>query len=706
MAKQPDEQANPKNAAAENGMAVLRLLASQRPRELLTGFQRQLLRQISQAMGQAEPRRRAILEGVYRALSAQPNQLLQDIYHYLHSTLDQFAHSRLPSSEAALRGDACFDNEGLSLLSPELLEEQALITTLRQRADSRYQELLWPLGKQMAQISGSSAYPDCNPLAPVRLCLALRHGLDKAGVTLPVKKIIYRLFDDAVLTQLEAFYQQLVDGLNVVGIAPQHHFEVVRAPIYQESSAYREPSANEAATNNQPVADIQPPPHPPTIEEQIVASHDSGALLQQLTALLGNGQVVLHESHRHTIEVVDQVMEEFSHNSRLSTEVKALFSLLHMPLLKVALLDPEQFQQRNHPARQLLVEMVEAATDWLHGENREVAVFHHIRATVERLLRNTVVDSTAFAEERDLFGQQIAQLHRKKRQQAKRRSGGKPQAKSRAESVAAALRRRIGNNPLPDAISELLYGHWTDYLKSLATELGSECHRNSRWQDALSVVDDLLWGLQIDPQNRSESQRWRQNYLWLEAVLASGLDHLSLDSGQCQQLLSAVRGEYSQLLESRRVAAPTSAEVTPLPEKSEEPAKESSESTNMSAEQWLAILPDVDIDSWLCFASGRREQLVWRNLRTQQFEFRDPDSGKASIRTGADLARLLADETATLDGVQKLAKASGDPEPADYQPTDSVPRDSLPRDSLPRESAAPKKSDSGPAIRGISYIAK
>ncbi|MDM3870495.1 DUF1631 family protein [Porticoccus sp. W117] len=680
MAKPTDEQANPATAVAENGMAVLRLLASQRPRELFTGFQKQLLGQISQAMGQAEPRRRAILERVYRALSAMPNQLLQDIYHYLHSALDQFANNCLVSSDAALRANVSsestpLENKSLSLVSPELSEEQALITSLRQRADSRYQELLWALNKQMAQISGGSAYPDGNPLAPVRFCLALRHGLDKAGVELPVKKIIYRLFDDAVLAQLEPFYQQMSDGLKVVGITAEQHFDVVKAPLHQDDP--RQPpihnSQNEFISDQPAFSTPEPLTSvPPAVD------HSGDNLLQQLTTLLGNGQMVLHESHRHTIEIVDGVMAEFSRNSRLGTEVKALFSLLHMPLLKVALVDPEQFQQMNHPARQLLVDMVEAATDWLQGEQREVAVFHHIRGAVERLLRNTSVDSNAFAEERDNLRQQISQLHRKKRQQARRsgdrkyRSGARNEA--RGESVAAALRRRIGKQALPEAISELLHGHWTDYLKSLAIELGSECHQNSRWQDALSVVDDLLWGLQINPQNRKESQRWRQNYLWLEAVLASGLDHLSLDSGQCQRLLSAVRGEYRGLLESRRAVERASADVTPLPDKPlQEPQAQESDSA-MSAEQWREKLSDIELDSWLNFASGRREQLVWRNLRTLQFEFRDPDSGKSSIRTGDDLARLLAEQTATL-------------EPAG-------------------ETAETQQTRSAKVVRGVNYIAK
>ncbi|MCV6605510.1 MAG: DUF1631 domain-containing protein [Porticoccaceae bacterium] len=668
MTEHTDQQANP--TAAENGMAVLRLLASQRPRELFTDFQKQLLRQISQAMGQAEPRRRAILEKVYRALSARPNQLLQDIYHYLHSALDQFSNNNLVSSDEALRL-----GNSLSLLSPELLEEQALITSLRQRADSRYRELLWPLSKQMAQISGASAYPDCNPLAPVRLCLALRHGLDKAGVDLPVKKIIYRLFDEGVLAQLEPFYQQLADGLQVVGISPDTHFEVVKALSHPEPQPYRETQPYQQPQYQQPITEA--PPQQSAAPQPV--DHSADNLLHQLTALLGNGQVVLHESHRHTIEVVDQVMVEFSRNNRLGTEVKALFSLLHMPLLKVALMDPEQFQSMNHPARQLLVEMVEAATDWLQGEHREVAVFQHIRGTVERLLRNTAVDNTAFAEERDSFRQQISQLHRKKRQQA-RRNGSR---KSRGESVATALRRRIGKQDLPEAISELLYGHWTDYLKSLATELGSECHRNSRWQDGLSVVDDLLWGLQIDPQNRNESQRWRQNYLWLEAVLASGLDHLSLDSGQCQRLLSAVRGEYGSLLDTSRLQKSASAEVAALPEK-RQPESQQTAAEPMDTQQWLEKLELIDIDSWLCFASGRREQLVWRNLRTRQFEFRDPDSGKASIRTGEDLARLLAEQTATLEAAPDEAATS--------QKNVDAPE-------KPQQMAAG-------SVRGISYIAK
>ncbi|MGS2722927.1 DUF1631 family protein [Porticoccus sp. GXU_MW_L64] len=656
MAKSPDEQAKPANAVAENGMAVLRLLASQRPRELFTGFQKQLLSQISQALGQTEPRRRAILEKVYRALSTMPNQLLQDIYHYLHSALDQFANHCLVSSDAALRANADPDNTSLSLVSPELLEEQALITSLRQRADSRYQGLLWPLSRQMAQVSGGSANLDGNPLAPVRFCLALRHGLDKAGVELPVKKIIYRLFDDAVLAQLEPFYQQLSDGLKVVGIVPEQHFDVVKAPLHQP-----QPLPTSSPPLSAPQAVASPPP---------AVDHSGDNLLHQLTALLGNGQVVLHESHRHTIEVVDGVMAEFSRNSRLSAEVKALFSLLHMPLLKVALADPQQFQQMHHPARQLLVDMVEAATDWLQGEQRELAVFHHIRGAVERLLRNTSVDNNAFAEERDNFRQQVSALHRRKRQQARRQASAQSSARSRGESVATALRRRIGKQALPEAISELLYGHWTDYLKSLAIELGRECHQNSRWQDALSVVDDLLWGLQINPDNRSESQRWRQNYLWLEAVLASGLDHLSLDSGQCQRLLSAVRGEYSGLLESRRAPTKASADVTPL----SEPQEKQRAAVTINTQQWLEKLPEIELHSWLNFASGRREQLVWRNLRTLQFEFRDPQSGKSSIRTGDDLARLLAEQTATLE---QVADDTND-----------------------------QQNSSDPVVRGINYIAK
>ena len=621
---------------AGDGLTVVQLLMSQRPRELLAEFRQQLLHELA---GKGESADRPELGRCYReaysALYSDHNRLVQDVLHYLNDTLSKFINGTLESGEAAFRGGS-----SLSLMGAAQLEEQALITALRQRTDGHYQALLWPLCKRLACLGNGVADPELNPLAPLRFCLALRYGLNRAGIDAAVKRDIYRGFERLFLARLGEFYQQLNDGLAAVGINPDTRFNVVKAG--SQTAAAVEPGTGQPALESEPAISSATGVDVDEMEQ------GTDTLLKQLSQLLGRGgHLELHESHRQTIEQVDSVLREFSHNTRLGGEVKAVLSLLHMPLLKVALADPEFFCRPEHPARQLLVHMVEAATDWLQGEEREFGVFQQIRDVVERLLRNPGVRVNHFAEELLSFRGHVRQLQLKARQRARHSIG----TRQRMDSVTTGLRHRIGDQQLPEAIDHLLNCHWRDYLRELMDDMGEDCHRNSRWQDALSAVDDLLWGLQISPDNRHECKRWRQNYLWLEAVLASGLDHLKINSGQCQQILASVRQVFQPLLEQQRQppAAVRSLQQRPIVEQSP------SVLGQMTERQWLEQMQRIPSGTWFRFASGRREQLVWRNLRTMQFQFCESAGGKSVMRTGDDMARLLAEGTVQLETVEAIS---------------------------------------------------
>jgi hypothetical protein len=165
-------------------------------------------------------------------------------------------------------------NSELSLVDDEELEDSLAVTNMTSKAENRFTRELYAMGQRFAYIIGGGQVDETiaqqPPLSPAVLCAAFQVAMSNVPVELPVKLVVYKLFDRHVMHYIGGLYDEINILLGKVGVMPKLTPKVRRNPVAPalmrgdagesqltgESSYLGEPSqtAYSAAAPGEPVA--------------------------------------------------------------------------------------------------------------------------------------------------------------------------------------------------------------------------------------------------------------------------------------------------------------------------------------------------------------------------------------------------------------------------------------------------------------------
>lgn len=124
-----------------------------------------------------------------------------------------------------LTGEERFTGDMLSLVEHSDLEETIAITSITHRAEGFYAEQLWALQQRLALLNdGEKLDERSNPASPVQFCEALRKVLSSLDMDAKTKIIGYKIFDQEVVGQLEALYDEINQYLIHQNLLPNLRF--------------------------------------------------------------------------------------------------------------------------------------------------------------------------------------------------------------------------------------------------------------------------------------------------------------------------------------------------------------------------------------------------------------------------------------------------------------------------------------------------
>lgn len=124
-----------------------------------------------------------------------------------------------------LTGEERFTGDMLSLVEHSDLEETIAITSITHRAEGFYAEQLWALQQRLALLNdGEKLDERSNPASPVQFCEALRKVLSSLDMDAKTKIIGYKIFDQEVIGQLEALYDEMNQYLIQQNLLPNLRF--------------------------------------------------------------------------------------------------------------------------------------------------------------------------------------------------------------------------------------------------------------------------------------------------------------------------------------------------------------------------------------------------------------------------------------------------------------------------------------------------
>ncbi|RLJ18860.1 DUF1631 domain-containing protein [bacterium endosymbiont of Escarpia laminata] len=505
----------------------------------------------------------------------------------------------------------------MSLLGEDELEDSLAITNMISKSENRYSRELYALGQRFAQLTGDTneVSEQHNPLAPGVICNAFQEAMRNVEVDLPVKLVIYKLFDKQVMHYIGGLYDELNLVLGKAGVIPKLTPQVRRNPVSPAvSRARREaqtdgrvgevaaegsdlqteifetlqqllnlrrgvaPAGGPAVPGRMPLGTGGVPVSVPLVETiellsalsslqqsntVMVSLNDGeeGNLRTRLASDLrmleeGGTYRALGEADNDTIDVISMLFEFILDDHSLPDAMKALLSRLQIPMLKVAIIDKTFFSKKVHPARRLLNNLAQAAIGWSDGGDRSSdSLFGVMENIVKRVLTDFDDDPAIFKALNDDFNEWWEREQRGAdvaEQRTNQVTRGKEQLRAAKAAVTDELNKRLQfQKQLPEAVISLLRDGWKDVLLLNYLRQGPE---SEEWKESLEIVDKLLWSV-APKKEYAERQELLRNIPELLRNLRERLNAISFDQHKMARLFKELQNCHIACLRGKSLSA-------------------------------------------------------------------------------------------------------------------------------------------------------
>jgi len=443
--------------------------------------------------------------------------------------------------------------------------------------------------------------PDC-------LCRAFLGVIEPLDIDVKAKLVLLKLFEKAVVAQLTKVYgllNNLLIQLNVLPSLARQAPAPKRAAGAGVGSAPAQERMGQERVGQAPsdtqvwnqlrsllTAETSFQGGSATVSDtgsgasgQDVTAPNDAQLLQLLNQVQRQGQgqkaaPVLPEQltgprasgvDHDVINLVNMLFEFILDDRNLSSTMKALLARLQIPIIKVAIVDKDFFNRSGHPARRLLNELARAALGWQAPENPAARdpLLAHIEQLVQRVLNDFDTDLSIFDE---LLADFLA-FNDKERRRAlilERRTldaeSGKAKAEQGREQVDNLLQALTEGKVLPEIVSHILSGPWSNVLFLHGLKDGVD---SKPWLSARDVAVDLIWSVtaQASGDNR---QRLLALIPELLNRLRSGFESIAFNPFEVNELLRQLEPIHLARLTMKAVSV---SEPVLDPEPEPEPVK-------------------------------------------------------------------------------------------------------------------------------------
>ena len=260
------------------------------------------------------------------------------------------------------------------------------------------------------------------------------------------------------------------------------------------------------------------------------------------------------KSEKATIEMVALMFQAILAEERIPTTIRVWFARLQMPVLRVALGDPDFFGSINHPARQLIDRMGSCVLGFdatgisgsaLEAEiKRIVQVIEQYPETGKRVFQIVYDEFQKFLA-KYLTGKQTTQKVVSVAQQVE-------QKETLAIQYTIEMRNLLKDIPVRDEIRTFLFKVWAEVLAVSAVRKGPKDAETVALKKAAA---DLVWSASAKP-NRNDRARVIQDLPQLLQRLRSGMNLLGLSPTDQDAHIKIVSDTMADAFMSKTQAIP------------------------------------------------------------------------------------------------------------------------------------------------------
>ena len=281
------------------------------------------------------------------------------------------------------------------------------------------------------------------------------------------------------------------------------------------------------------------------------ASHveKAAGVLRQRTAELK--QAASTPTEKATIEVVALMFQSILAEERIPPSVRVWFARLQIPVLRVALAEPEFFSALQHPARRLIDRMGSCVMGF-ESNVSSAALEAEIKRVVQVIEQYPETGRRVFQLVFDEF-QKFLSTYLSEQGSASRFVSVAQQVEQKetlSVQYTIELRKLLDDVPVRDEVRDFLFKVWVDVLAVSSVKYGLRHEETSALKQ---VASDLLWAASAKP-NRDDRARVIQQLPALLQRLRQGMGLLGFTTGMQDQHIKTVSDTLADAFMSRTEA--------------------------------------------------------------------------------------------------------------------------------------------------------
>jgi hypothetical protein len=225
--------------------------------------------------------------------------------------------------------------------------------------------------------------------------------------------------------------------------------------------------------------------------------------LQQQSAELKN--LAQNDNEKAIIELIALMFQSILQEDRIPPGIRVWFARLQMPVLSVALADPEFFNRLDHPARQLIDHMGSCALGFDASGISTEALETEIKRVVQVVEQYPETGERVYQRVYDEFKEFLKRYLTKK--SSTQKVVGVAQQVEQKETLAIQctieLRNQIKDMPVREEIRDFLYKVWAEVIAVASMRQGAQ---NAQTLLLKKTAADLIWAASAKPNRADRAQ--------------------------------------------------------------------------------------------------------------------------------------------------------------------------------------------------------
>ena len=254
-------------------------------------------------------------------------------------------------------------------------------------------------------------------------------------------------------------------------------------------------------------------------------------------------------SEKAIIEIVALMFQAILAEERIAPGIRVWFARLQIPVLRLALAEPEFFSSVEHPARQLIDRMGGCALGFDAAKVTDERLEREVKRIVQVIEQYPETGRRVYelmlGEFKKFLGASLAESGAV--QQAATLAQQVEQKEALAVQYTIEMRRMLTGFPVGEEVRDFLFRIWSDVLAIAAVRHGPQAAETLRFKQAAA---DLLWAVSAKPE-RAERTRVVQQLPSLLHGLREGMGLLALPAEQQDRQIKQINDAVMQAFMAR-----------------------------------------------------------------------------------------------------------------------------------------------------------